>query len=152
MAPRAWFRLTSIIHPTSDNYCAITGNAGPSDPAGTQDVDGGKTTLSSDVYDLSSYINPAFTYWRWYSNDQGATPGTDFWQTFISNDGVTWVPVEYTDVSDHSWRRFAFRVSDYVQPSPNVYLRFVAEDANAGQPLLKQVWMTWNYGMVFQPG
>lgn len=117
---------------TNDNWCAITQNASPGDPAGTADVDGGKTTLISDVYNLSSYTDPAFTYWRWYSNDQGATPGTDFWQTFISNDGVNYVAVENTDVSDHSWRRYAFRVADYITPSATVYLKFVAEDANAG--------------------
>lgn len=112
--------------------CAITGNAAIGDGAGTQDIDGGKTTITSQVYDLSTYTNPAFTYYRWYSNDQGATPQSDFWQTFISNDGVTYVPVEYSDVSDHSWRRYALIVSDYVTPSATVTLRFVAEDANAG--------------------
>jgi hypothetical protein len=114
-------------------YCAITGNApSPTDGAGTEDVDGGATTLESPSYDLSTYTNPAFTFYRWYSNDQGATPGTDFWQVYISGDGVNYVPVENTKVADHSWRRFAFRVLDYITPTSNVTLRFVAEDANAG--------------------
>lgn len=112
--------------------CAVTGN-NPATGAGTDDIDGGKTTLISPTYDLSTYINPAFTYWRWYTNDQGATPGTDFWQVAISNDGGnTWTDVEYTNVSDHSWRRFAFRVADYVTPTANVKLRFIGEDAGAG--------------------
>ncbi|HEX5002904.1 MAG TPA: T9SS type A sorting domain-containing protein [Bacteroidia bacterium] len=113
-------------------FCAVTGNAtSANDPAGTEDIDGGATTLESPVYDLTGYTNPAFTYYRWYSNDQGATPGTDFWQVYISGDGVNFVPVENTKVSDHSWRRFAFRVQDYITPTANVVLRFVAEDANA---------------------
>ncbi|MEY3343270.1 MAG: hypothetical protein RL090_954, partial [Bacteroidota bacterium] len=94
--------------------------------------DGGKTTLLSPVYDLSNYSNPAFSYYRWYTNDQGATPGTDFWQVAITNDGVNYVDVENTNVADHSWRRFAFRVTDYVTPTSTVSLRFIAEDANAG--------------------
>jgi len=115
-------------------FCAVTGNAmSPNSPAGDNDVDGGYTTLLSPDYDMTSYSNPAFTFHRWYSNDQGATPGTDFWQVSISNDGgSTWVPVENTNVADHSWRRFAFRVLDYVSLSSTVTLRFIAEDANAG--------------------
>lgn len=112
--------------------CAITGAAAGSG-VGDYDIDGGETTLISETYDLSTYTNPAFTYWRWYSNDQGATPGTDFWQVAISNDGgSTWTDVENINVSDHSWRRFAFKVTDYVIPTADVKLRFIAEDANAG--------------------
>jgi hypothetical protein len=115
------------------SYCALTGNASsPAAGAGENDVDGGKTTLLSPEYDLSSYNNPAFSFYRWYSNDQGATPGTDFWQVDITGDGVNYVPVENTNVADHSWRRFAFRVLDYITPTANVSLRFIAEDANAG--------------------
>jgi Zn-dependent metalloprotease len=129
---------TSVVQPGDQNtvggqFCAITGNAsGPSAGAGENDVDAGKTTLLSPVYDLSNYSNPAFSYYRWYTNDQGATPGTDFWQVAITNDGVNYVDVENTDVSDHSWRRFAFRVLDYITPTATVSLRFIAEDANAG--------------------
>jgi hypothetical protein len=129
---------TAVVQPGDQNtvggqFCAITGNAsGPTAGAGENDVDGGKTTLLSPVYDLSNYSNPAFSYYRWYTNDQGATPGTDFWQVAITNDGVNYVDVENTNVADHSWRRFAFRVTDYVTPTSTVSLRFIAEDANAG--------------------
>ena len=113
--------------------CAFTGNAPQGSGAGTNDVDGGLTTLLSPVYDLTAYTNPAFSYYRWYSNDQGATPGTDYWQVSISNDnGNTWVPVEYTNVSDHSWRRVALRVSDYVTPTSQTMIRFIGEDAGPG--------------------
>lgn len=119
--------------PTPNNICAVTGNAANSTAGiGDQDIDGGATTLISPVYDLTTYQNPAITYWRWYSNDQGATPGTDFWQVSISNDGVNYVPIENTNVADHSWRRFAFRVSDYVTPNSTITVKFVAEDAGQG--------------------
>ena len=82
---------------------------------------------------MSTYNNPLITYWRYYSNDQGSTPETDYWQTAISNDnGATWVTVENINVPDHSFRRFAVKVSDYVTPTSNVMMRFIAEDANAG--------------------
>lgn len=111
--------------------CYVTGGAAGA-AAGANDVDGGATTLTSPVFDLSSYSNPTFEYYRWYSNDQGATPGTDFWQVSVSNDGVNYIPVENTNVADHSWRRFVFRVSDYITPSSTFTVRFVAEDAGAG--------------------
>ena len=129
---------TALVQPDVQNtpaglFCAVTGNASsPSAGAGENDVDGGKTTLLSPEYDLSTYTNPAFSYHRWYSNDQGATPGTDFWQVAISGDGINYVPVENSNVADHSWRRFAFKVLDYIQPTGTVTIRFIAEDAAAG--------------------
>lgn len=129
---------TALVQPDIQNtpggiFCAITGNAAnASSAAGDNDVDGGATSIVSPDFDLSSYTNPAFTFYRWYSNDQGATPGTDFWQVSISGDGVNYVPVENTNVADHSWRRFAFRVQDYITPTATVSVKFVAEDANAG--------------------
>lgn len=129
---------TGLVQPDFQNtpsgiFCALTGNAsGPAAGAGENDVDGGKTTLISPEFDLSSYTNPAITFYRWYTNDQGATPGTDFWQVAVSGDGVNYVPVENTNVADHSWRRFAFKVMDYITPTSTVSVRFIAEDANAG--------------------
>lgn len=125
---------TDSQHTPGGSYSCFTGNASSAaDPAGTEDIDGGKTTLFSLTWDMSTYTNPLITYWRWYSNDQGATPETDFWQTAISNDnGATWVPVENINVPDHSWRRFAVKVTDYVTPTATVKMRFIAEDANAG--------------------
>ncbi len=133
ISPGVYVQLPVDHTPTNNNICAVTGNAGANDPAGTNDVDDGKTSLLSPVYDLSAYSNPAISYWRMYSNDQGADPGLDFWQVYLSNDGgTTFVPIENTDVSDHDWRRFAFRVADYLTPTANMRIKFVAEDANAG--------------------
>ncbi len=112
--------------------CAVTGNGTVGGGIGDNDVDGGKTTLQSPVYDLSLMTNPVFSYFRFYTNDQGATPGTDFWKVQISNDGTTWVDIENTNVADHSFRENVIRVSTYVAKSSTVSLRFIAEDANAG--------------------
>ena len=112
-------------------FCYVTQGIAGNSP-GDYDVDNGATTITSPVYDLTGYLNPAFEYFRWYSNDQGATPGTDYWQVYISNDGVNYIPVENTNVADHSWRRFVFRVNDYFTPGSTFTVRFVAEDANAG--------------------
>lgn len=113
------------------NLCAFTGNAAVSASFGTNDVDDGKTTLQTPPFDVSDIENPAISYWRWFVNDPpgGANPGNDAWQVFISNDGVNWVRVERTYVSDVSWRQNVVRVADYVTPSQTVSLRFIAQDS-----------------------
>ena len=114
------------------SQCAFTGNATSSQSGlGENDVDGGHTTLYSPSYDLSSFSNPAFSYYRWYTNSpySGANPGADWWQVMISDDGVNWVYVEDNISSDLSWRKFAFRVNDYVSLTNNVQLKFIASDS-----------------------
>jgi Zn-dependent metalloprotease len=114
--------------------CAITGNAPAGSAVGVNDIDGGKTILTSKIYDVSGLIDPVFSYWRWYTNDQGATPKTDFWKVEVSNDFSTWIPVENTLTPDHSWRRNIFKLSDYLNLSNGtlIQIRFIGEDANAG--------------------
>jgi len=128
---------TDQQHTQGGSDCAFTGNApSSSDGIGTNDVDGGHTTVFSPSYDLSSFNNPAFSYWRWFTNNTGANPGADWWQVMISDDGVNWHYVENNKSSDNSWRKFGFRVSDYVGLSNNVQLRFIASDSlHPGQNL-----------------
>ena len=124
---------TGVQHTTGGVNCAVTGNAAsPSFPNYNADVDGGKTTLQSPAFDLSGYTDPIISYWRWYTNDQGSDPRADYWQTYISGDGINFTPVENIIVPDHSWRRFAFRVSDYVPGATSVTLRFVGDDEGVG--------------------
>lgn len=114
--------------PTSDNFCAFTGNASPGDGVGVNDVDAGKVTLTSPAFNVVQFIEPTFSYWRWFTNDQGANPENDNLEVEISNDGENWVYVENMNVPDHSWRMVAFKVRDYVIPTSTVFLRFTASD------------------------
>ena len=123
---------TDAQHTQGGFQCAFTGNASSiNDGLGTNDVDGGHTTLKSPTYDLSSYSNPAFSYYRWYTNSpySGANPGADWWQVMITDDGINWHYIENNISSDISWRKFAFRVSDYVSMTNNVQLKFIASDS-----------------------
>lgn len=87
--------------------------------------------MRSAPLDLTDRTTPIISYWRWYINDPftGPNPTADWWQVEVTNDGSTWVPVETTRISDPSWRRGAFRVSDYVAPNSTVQVRFVASDS-----------------------
>lgn len=111
------------------NFCAFTGNASMGAGAGTNDCDAGRNTLYGPKYDLTTFQEPAISYYRWYSNDQGANPGNDSWKVHITNGNGNWVPVEVTYTADHSWRGNAIRVKDYVALTDKVQLRFVASDS-----------------------
>ncbi len=111
------------------NLCAFTGNAGVSEAAGTNDCDAGRNTMYSPVYDLTGYTNPAISYYRWYSNDQGANPGNDPWRVYITNGDGSWKVLENTYTADHSWRCMAFRVADYVSVTGQMQLKFIASDS-----------------------
>ena len=125
---------TDQQHTNGGSDCAFTGNATSSSASiGENDIDGGHTTLYSPTYDLSSYINPAFSYWRWFTNNTGAEPNADWWQVSITGDGVNWESIENNLTSDISWRQFAFRVKDYISlNSTQVQLKFVASDSTNG--------------------
>jgi flagellar hook capping protein FlgD len=122
-------------HTPGGALCFVTGNAGVLEPAGVNDVDGGRTTLVSAFLDATAVglVDPVISYYRWYTNDQGSSPGLDLWRVDISNDGgFTWVSVESTTRSNQSWQRILFRIADYVTPTDEIRLRFIAEDAGAG--------------------
>jgi hypothetical protein len=100
---------------------------------GTYDVDGGKTTLLSPVFDLTSEAEATVSYYRWYSNDTGAEPGQDYWVVDITDDnGASWVNLENTNVSDRRWTLQEFDVGTYVDLTDSVRLRFIASDYDPG--------------------
>ena len=123
---------TGNDHTTGTGKCAVTGNAAsPTSQAGSADVDGGRTSLITGEFDITPYTQPVISYWRWYSNSQGANPGKDWWRVYSSYDnGGSWTLIERTYAPDVSWRRYIW--------SPNkangnkVKLMFVATDSIQG--------------------
>ncbi len=113
--------------------CFLTEQSGSfGDSMGTNDVDGGHTTLRSPVIDLTGREHPIFSYWRWYVNAPagGANPGTDWWQVQISDDGGdSWVFIEETRTQENNWRRKAFRVEDFVEINDQFRIQMIASDS-----------------------
>ena len=94
----------------------MTGNAALGAGAGTNDVDNGKTTLTSSLFDATAGGNgqPDRQLLALVLEQPGCGPGEDFWRVDISNDGgANWTSVESTNQSDASWRRIVFRIADY---------------------------------------
>jgi hypothetical protein len=116
--------------------CFMTGQGLVGGGLGDNDVDGGKTTLFSPIIDLSSG-DAVIGYWRWYSNTAGAEPNLDIFEVDVSNNGGgAWTSVEVVgpagaDTSG-GWVHHEFTVSDFVTPTSDMQLRFVASDEANG--------------------
>ncbi|MEC9476852.1 MAG: choice-of-anchor B family protein [Planctomycetota bacterium] len=116
--------------------CWVTGQGTVGGALGENDVDGGTTTLISPLLDLSGADSPLISYWRWFSNNSGAGPGTDTFRVDISSDaGSSWVSVEVLgptgNFTSGGWFEHQFLVSDFIPLTASVRLRFVAEDIGA---------------------
>lgn len=141
----AWTRGNPVgtdAQPEDDNSaagadCWFTGQGAQGGGLGANDVDGGSTTLTTRVYDVSALIDPTVSYFRWYSNDEGGNPNEDVFDVEISDDGGgSWTLLERVGPSGPSttggWIRASFRVADFVTLTSDLRLRFIAEDANGG--------------------
>lgn len=119
---------TGMDHTSGTGKCAFTGNASSATAQPTAaDVDGGRTTLITQEFDLTPYNKPVVSYWRWFTNSQGNSPRKDNWQTWVSyNNGVNWTSLERSYQPDVSWRRQIIVPS---QGSATIKLRFVALDS-----------------------
>jgi hypothetical protein len=116
--------------------CFFTGQGTAGGTLGEADVDGGFTTLTSPTINASAgdaYIS----YYRWYSNSQGGAPNADTFRVQISNNnGASWVALETVGPTgaevNGGWYLKEFRVADFVTPTAQVKIRFIADDAGTG--------------------
>lgn len=116
--------------------CFFTGQGAVGGTIGQADVDGGFTTLTSPTMDASggaAYIS----YFRWYSNQQGGSPNADTFRVQISNNnGATWTALETVGPTgpevNGGWIFKEFLVSDFVTPTAQVKVRFIADDVGPG--------------------
>jgi len=119
---------TDSDHSEDGERCFVTGNNEVENNSGQDDVDGGTTTLFSKNYDLSNFDSVLLTYWRWYTNNLGNNPGTDYWVVQVTNNGIDWVDLENTNLSNPSWQQQRFVLNEYINLSDNVQFRFIASD------------------------
>lgn len=137
-----WERLDPVgteAQPEDDHTPApgtlsyVTGNASPGQPGGTNDVDGGTTTLYSPVYDLTGAIVAKGKFWRWYSNNMGNNPNSDTWVVQVRNNGGAWTDVERNQENQNRWR---FVGTDlfalYGASLGQVQFKFAASDEGSG--------------------
>jgi hypothetical protein len=120
-------------HTPSGSQCFVTGNADTFYFPGRNSVEG-TTTLTTAAFDAASdVVHPLIEYYRWYSNNTGSAPGNNVWEADLSNDGgATWTRIEYTNQTDASWQRVLFRIEDYLSPTGDMRMRFIASNPTDG--------------------
>ncbi|MDM7914522.1 MAG: C25 family cysteine peptidase, partial [Candidatus Eisenbacteria bacterium] len=117
---------------TPGTVCFVTGNGSVGGAAGEADVDGGKTTLLSPVFDLSHVESATVQYWLYFTNHLGNNPSQDYWDVEATSNGVDWVPLEHTLTHTNGWEQRTFVLEQFVGLTSQVQLRFVASDTGAG--------------------
>ncbi|MSR17775.1 MAG: choice-of-anchor B family protein [Phycisphaerales bacterium] len=111
----------------------VTGQGVAGGGAGSADVDGGATSLTSPLMNAAGLSDATLVYWRWYSNNLGGAPNTDSMPVLISGDGgKVWVQLEDVTINTGAWIEKRWLISDYVTPSDMVQVRFVARDTGTG--------------------
>lgn len=138
----AWNRMNpegTAAQPEDDTTAAgvnawvTDGRAG--NGLGDFDIDNGSTTLLSPVYEIADKPDATISYNRWYSNSTGASPSAD---TFVieitNNNGASWTTLEIVGPTNANggWINATFRVADFVTPTDQVRLRFIASDLGDG--------------------
>ena len=132
-----------VIQPEDDHtpspgaQCYITGNTAVGGAAGDNDVDGGKTTLLTPVFDLAEATSATVSYWRWYSNSYGNYPDEDWWDVEITSNGTDWVSLEHTQTTTTAWVQQTFVLTDYITLTDQVQIRFIAADEGLGGSLVE---------------
>jgi hypothetical protein len=133
----AWVRgepVGTIAQPSEDNplgsgtFCFFTGQGAPGGDPNASDLDRGRTTLLSPVFDAAS-DDMVVSYAFWFHTEYGGFFGSDAFEAWISNNGgMTWKRMERVTERTNGWAQRRFRVADVLEPTASMRLRFVAMD------------------------
>lgn len=115
--------------PGSGTICMVTGDGPAGSDANAVDVDGGRTSLYSPLYDLSGATHADVKYWRWYTNSLGGYPNLDTWLVRVRNNGGPWIDLENTTQSANRWTYHSFDLlALFGGDLGQVQIKFVASD------------------------
>ena len=120
-------------HTTAGTQCWITGQHLAGQGLGYSDVDGGVTTLTSPVFDVTAVSDPVVECFVWYSNNQGSAPNLDSMPVLMSNNGGTsWTQVELVNSNTNLWNQKRYRIADFMTATAQMRMRFQARDLDSG--------------------
>jgi hypothetical protein len=112
-------------------YCYITGQQPAGNPDnGANDVDGGKTSLTSANRTIAGYENAIVEYYRWFVSNRNVD---DTFLVLISGDnGSTWNTLELVTNTENFWKKSRFLISQILPQANQIRLRFSAADEGSG--------------------
>lgn len=108
----------------------VTGN-NPSMDLDADDVDHGRVTLYSPIFDLSGFADPYVNYARWFFNFHGPMPPADDTLEIRLSNGATTVTIDKQGsqgVDFHEWVPKSIRISDFLAPSATMQLIVTVAD------------------------
>jgi len=110
----------------------VTGNGGGS--AGSDDIDGGQTVLTSPMFDLSNYGDPYIHFERWFFNDGGfGSPNDSLVVELLNGSSVAVIDFAVeNDPNAGSWVPKGIQVSSFMTPTTTMQVRVRAMDDNPG--------------------
>jgi len=92
-------------------------------------VHGGRVTLTSPVYDLSSMSEPHVSYFRWFWTSHGDNE----WRVEASGDGAVWVEIERTSAREAAWVGVDVDLTQHLGTFGAMQIRFIAEDVTGDE-------------------
>ncbi len=112
-----------------NNLCYVTGNTGTT--ANSDDVDDGITTLTSPLFDLTSYNDPYISYARWFFIQQSVNPANSDTLFIRLSNGITSAIIEIATLNtplNSTWVDQSFRIANYITPTANMQLSVSISD------------------------
>ena len=125
-------------HTENGVNCFFTGQGTIGGATGEADVDSGRTTLMTPIYDLTGFDEATLSFWYWYSNNGSGNPNEDAFLVQVSSTGgAPWIQMEAINTNLNAWSLKQYQLSDYIPLSADVRVRFIALDEGAGGSLVE---------------
>lgn len=113
--------------PGAGTMCFVTGQTPVPGGPGDNDVDAGKTSLTTAAYDMTGMVQPTIAFWRWF---YASTANGSLVVQISNNNGASWIDVETSTGIRNTWVERTIDVASYLPATSLVRLRFVATDNN----------------------
>jgi choice-of-anchor B domain-containing protein len=114
--------------PTGEGYAYVTERHVPGAFVGTSDVDNGKTTLISPVFDGTGLGTLTLTYQRWFSNRAPSQSDDEFRADVSTDGGASWTNLETIALGYDAWALASIELNALIPITDEMQVRFVAED------------------------
>lgn len=113
-------------------YAYTTGNGASS--VGGDDVDDGTVTLTSPVFDATSFYAPVISFNYWFFNGFGSGSANDELEIVLSDGSTSSQVIVFTTANAvmSDWTDFAINIRDFMTPTSTMQITLNASDNSPG--------------------